>query len=144
METILVCRFLCGLFGAAPLATVSGGLTDMWESVDRGVALSALLGAAFVGPVIGPISGSFIVASSFGWRWTMWVNSIFGFCVSFIGFVWMPETYAPVLLSRRATEIRFATRRWAVRSEAQEEPTDLCRIIKVYISRPWCELKFWP
>ena len=76
METIFACRFLYGLFGAAPLATVSGGLTDMWESVDRGVALSALLGAAFVGPVIGPISGSFITASSLGWRWTMWVRKL--------------------------------------------------------------------
>lgn len=130
-ETILICRFLGGVFGAAPLATLSGGIADIWKAVDRGVALSTLLGAAFVGVALGPILGAFITASSLGWRWTMWFNAMFGVLVSIMVFLWLPETYAPVVLSRKASKIRTDGKRWAVRSRFQEEATDL------YIIRPW-------
>lgn len=38
--SILVGRFLSGMFGAAPLAIVGGGLVDLWDSIDRGVAMA--------------------------------------------------------------------------------------------------------
>lgn len=136
-ETILICRFLGGVFGAAPLATLSGGIADIWKAADRGVALSTLLGAAFVGVALGPILGAFVTASSLGWRWTMWLNAIFGVLVSAMVFLWLPETYAPVVLSRKASKIRVESKRWAVRSRSQEEPTNLERIFKDYIVRPW-------
>ncbi|KAE9988982.1 hypothetical protein EG328_003298 [Venturia inaequalis] len=146
-ETILICRFLGGVFGAAPLATLSGGIADIWKAVDRGVALSTLLGAAFVGVALGPILGAFITASSLGWRWTMWFNAIFGVLVSIMVFLWLPETYAPVVLSRKASKIRTDGKRWAARSRSQEEATDLSRIFKNYIIRPWVLLTepilFW-
>ena len=40
LETLFVCRFLGGVFGAAPLAIVGGAMADLWDPVDRGVAVS--------------------------------------------------------------------------------------------------------
>ena len=39
LETLFVCRFLRGVFGAAPLAIVGGAMADLWDPVDRGVAV---------------------------------------------------------------------------------------------------------
>ena len=53
IETIMVCRFLQGLAGCAPLAIVGGALADIWNPVDRGVAVAIFSAATFIGPVAG-------------------------------------------------------------------------------------------
>ena len=53
IETILVCRFLQGLAGFAPLAIVGGALADIWNPIDRGVAVAIFSAATFIGPVAG-------------------------------------------------------------------------------------------
>lgn len=55
LETILVCRFLMGVFGCSPLAVVGGALADIWNPVDRAVAIALFSSATFMGPVLGPI-----------------------------------------------------------------------------------------
>lgn len=55
LETILVCRFLMGLFGCSPLAVVGGALADIWNPVDRAVAIALFSVSTFMGPVLGPI-----------------------------------------------------------------------------------------
>ncbi|CAG8422992.1 unnamed protein product [Penicillium salamii] len=70
LQTIFICRFLGGVFASAPLAIVSGVLGDMFEPVERGIAMSIFAGATFVGPVAGPIVGGFVVMSFLSWRWT--------------------------------------------------------------------------
>lgn len=55
LETILVCRFLMGVFGCSPLAVVGGALADIWDPVDRAVAIALFSSATFMGPVLGPI-----------------------------------------------------------------------------------------
>ena len=44
-----------GFFGSAPLAIVGGTLADIWNPVDRGVAMASFAGATFGGPTLGPI-----------------------------------------------------------------------------------------
>lgn len=53
VETIMLCRFLGGMFGSAPLAIVGGALADFWGPVERGFALGLFSGATFIGPVAG-------------------------------------------------------------------------------------------
>lgn len=53
VETILVCRFLMGVFGCSPLAVVGGAMADFWNPVDRAVAIAMFSAATFVGPVLG-------------------------------------------------------------------------------------------
>lgn len=53
VETIMICRFLSGFFGSAPLAIVGGAFVDFWGPVDRGVAICLFSAATFLGPVVG-------------------------------------------------------------------------------------------
>jgi DHA1 family multidrug resistance protein-like MFS transporter len=55
LETVLICRFLVGLFGCSPLAIVGGALADFWGPVDRAVAVAFFASATFIGPIFGPI-----------------------------------------------------------------------------------------
>lgn len=55
LETIMICRFLVGVFGCSPLAVVGGAMADIWDPVDRAVAIAMFSAATFLGPVLGPI-----------------------------------------------------------------------------------------
>jgi DHA1 family multidrug resistance protein-like MFS transporter len=144
IETIMICRFLGGMFGSSPLAVVGGALADMWEPVERGIAVSVFSGATFVGPIAGPIAGGFITMSYLTWRWTGYVTAILGFGFGTLGFLVIPETYAPVLLRRRAKRLRHETRNWALHAKSEEEQVDLKRIVHIYLLRPFAMLILEP
>lgn len=55
IETIMVSRFLIGVFGCSPLAVVGGAMADIWDPVDRAIAIALFASATFLGPVLGPI-----------------------------------------------------------------------------------------
>lgn len=137
VETIMLCRFLGGFFGSAPLAIVGGALADFWGPVDRGFALGLFSGATFIGPVAGPVGGGFITMSYLGWRWTAWITLIISACFGTAAFFVCSESYAPVLLQRRATKKRFETRNWAIHAPADENPVDMMSIIDKYLYRPF-------
>lgn len=51
VRTVLVSRFFTGFFGCAPLAVVGGILADIWNPVDRGIAIALFAAATFCGPM---------------------------------------------------------------------------------------------
>lgn len=133
----MLCRFFGGVFGSAPLAIVGGALADFWGPVERGFALGLFSGATFIGPVAGPIVGGFLTMSYLGWRWTAWITLIMAALFGSLALVFSAESYAPVLLQRRAAQRRFATRNWAIHAPMDENPVELHDIIHKYLFRPW-------
>lgn len=144
LQTIFVCRFFGGFFASAPLAIIGGALADFFNPVDRGVAICLFGGATFIGPTMGPIMGGFITMSYLGWRWTQWITLIMAALMGTIGFIFIPETYAPVLLQRKAKRIRFETKNWAIRAPADEKKVDLKEIAENYLLRPFKMLALEP
>lgn len=144
LQTIFICRFLGGFFGSAPLAIVGGALADLHGPVKRGYALCIFSGATFIGPATGPIVGSFIVESYLGWRWTAWITAILGFAVAIITFPFIPETYAQVLLTRKAARLRYETKNWALHSPQDEKKTSGKEIINTYLKRPFIMMGLEP
>ncbi|TKA77414.1 hypothetical protein B0A49_03496 [Cryomyces minteri] len=140
LQTIMLCRFLGGFFGSAPLAIVGGTLADFWGPVDRGIAICIFSGATFIGPVAGPIVGGFVTQSYLGWRWTAYLTAIMGFSFGVLGFLIVPESYAPVLLQQRAKKIRYETRNWAIHAKADESRVDFKAIMEKYLLRPFTML----
>ena len=57
MATLIVTRFLCGVFACAPLTICGGVIVDIWDAVNRGHATAIFSAGVFVGPVLGPIAG---------------------------------------------------------------------------------------
>lgn len=106
IQTVLIGRFLSGVFGAAPLSIVGGGLVDIWNPVQRGVAMAACIGTVFGSPILAPVIGNFVAASYLGWRWNHWLMAILGIAVTVLFAVAMPETHAPTLLKRKAALAR--------------------------------------
>jgi DHA1 family multidrug resistance protein-like MFS transporter len=123
IETLLVTRFLSAFFAVAPLTCIGGGIAlylvffsfswhdigliaDIWPPVGRGPATSLFTASVFLGPVLGPIVEGFILQSGASWRWIFWIMMIFaGVCTLIIIFA-LPETYAPVILLKKAKKLR--------------------------------------
>lgn len=53
IETILICRFLAGSFGAASLTNAAAIVADMFSPQSRGLAMTFFSAAPFLGPVLG-------------------------------------------------------------------------------------------
>lgn len=100
LPAIFICRFLAGAFGAAPMVIVSAIYADFWEPAARGVATALYSVGTYAGPTCGPVVGSFVTESYLGWRWTAWITLIMATTVGVPAFIFIPETYAPVLKER--------------------------------------------
>ncbi|KAJ3553505.1 hypothetical protein NM688_g3576 [Phlebia brevispora] len=102
---LIAFRFLAGLGGSAPLSVGGGVLSDMWNAEKRGRAVGIYSLAPLLGPVIGPIAGAWIAQRS-TWRWVFRSTTIADAIVQLGGLYFLQETYAPVLLDRKAKKIR--------------------------------------
>ncbi|KAJ6574990.1 major facilitator superfamily domain-containing protein [Mycena capillaripes] len=104
--SILVFRFLGGVFAAAPLTNSGAVISDIWDASTRGKALALFTLAPFAGPTIGPTVAGFIAISGTNFRWVFWVLALFAGACCILIVLTLPETYAPVLLARIAKKKR--------------------------------------
>ncbi|KJA21691.1 hypothetical protein HYPSUDRAFT_77725 [Hypholoma sublateritium FD-334 SS-4] len=102
---LIAFRFLAGLGGSAPLSIGGGVIGDVWHSEERGKAIAIYSLAPLLGPAIGPLCGSWIAERS-TWRWVFWSTTIVDALIQLSGLFFLRETYAPVLLSKKAQRIR--------------------------------------
>ncbi|CDO72952.1 hypothetical protein BN946_scf185007.g6 [Trametes cinnabarina] len=102
---LMVFRFLAGFGGSAPLACGGAVLSDMWVPEERGRAIAIYSLAPLLGPAIGPVAGGWIAEKS-TWRWVFWATSIVAGISETLGFFILQETFAPLLLKRKANRIR--------------------------------------
>lgn len=137
IQTLIILRFLAGCFGSSPFGNAGGTIADMFPASQRGIAISFFAAAPFLGPTIGPIIGGFL-ATGAGWRW------VEGFLAAFSGALWLciifllPETYAPVLLRRRAAKLSELTGKiYRSKLDIERGPVPLGRTLKKALSRPW-------
>ncbi|KAJ4485995.1 MFS general substrate transporter [Lentinula aciculospora] len=104
--SLLVFRFLGGVFAASPLTNSGALISDIWDVKTRGKALAVFTVAPFAGPALGPTVAGFIYVSGTSWRWLFWILTIFaGVCWILIVFT-LPETYAPIILVQKASQKR--------------------------------------
>ena len=78
LQTVLLCRFFAGFFGASLVVVVAAVIADMFNLKQRGTALTIYTGTVFCGPLVAPVLGGFIVDSRLGWRWTQYITGIMG------------------------------------------------------------------
>jgi DHA1 family multidrug resistance protein-like MFS transporter len=72
-ETVMLGRFFQGINSCAPLAVTAGALADIWGPVERGLAVMVFSVCCFIGPLLSPVVGGFIVMDDrLGWRWVEW------------------------------------------------------------------------
>lgn len=144
ITTLLVLRFLAGTFGSSPLTNAGGVIADMFQANERGLALSIFAAAPFLGPVIGPIAGGFS-SQALGFRFLEGLMAIFTGLLLLVGALTIPETYAPVLLKRRAEALSKRTGKTYISMiEQRQGKLSPAAAFKKALTRPWALLFLEP
>lgn len=116
---ILFSRLVAGFFGSSFMSVASGTFSDLFRKTDRTAhlkdqtkelnkALVMYLASPFLGPGLGPlISG--LVNQHISWRWTFHIMCIWSGLLVLAVVLFVPETYEPVLLRKKAQRLRKET-----------------------------------
>ena len=122
----LICRFLAGFAGVAPLTVGSGTIADLFRQEERGKIMSLWTAPVLLGPSIGPLIGSYLGAAA-GWRWNFWLLAIWAGVMMAAALILQQETYAPTLLARKTAKLRKETGNMKLRSAMQSDksPRDM-------------------
>jgi DHA1 family multidrug resistance protein-like MFS transporter len=136
-QTLVLCRFFQASMGSAPMATTAAAYADMFSIYHLGAAATLFAVTVFIGPLLAPfISGFTLENSNLGWRWCEWWSFFFGLlaliCVVFLA----EESYAPVLLSRKAASLRRETGNWAIHAKSDEASLTIRDLLEKIVIRP--------
>lgn len=101
--------------------TAGGSLNDMGNPVFRTLALPLFTSTGFVGPILGPILGSYIAESHLGWRWCYYITAIWNLASFILVMLFMPETLGTALLKYKAIAWRKRTGDGKFRATVEDE-----------------------
>ncbi|KAF1978453.1 MFS general substrate transporter [Bimuria novae-zelandiae CBS 107.79] len=136
-HTLIAARFLAG-FGASSIYALRGGvLGDIWTPEQRGRSLGVYLLIPLLGAVVGPIIGGFMAVRT-TWRWMFWSTSAFQAVMILVCFSVFRETYAPLVLKRRAERLRKTTGndRYKTAHQHLQEKKSVIQVLTMALSRP--------
>lgn len=133
---LIAFRFLSGLGGSAPLAIGGGILSDCWTAEQRGQAVGLYSLMPLLGPAVGPVAGGWI-AEKTTWRWCFWSTSILTVIIQLFGVIYLRETFAPVILARKAQRIRKETGDDRYHTEWETPERTLTKVLKTSLGRPF-------
>ncbi|KAB8211818.1 MFS general substrate transporter [Aspergillus parasiticus] len=127
----LAFRFLTGFFGSPVLATGAASMGDIWDIRVRDYMIAIWGCFAVSAPVLGPVIGGF-ASSAMGWTWTIWPllwmsGAVLVFCLLFL-----PETFAPNILYRRARRLRKVTGNQNLFCEAEIELAEMMKTSVIF------------
>lgn len=128
---LLAFRFLTGFVGSPVLATGAASMGDIWSPKVRDYMIGVWGMFAISAPVLGSMLGGF-AASAKGWTWTIWQLLWVSAFTFILLFFFLPETFTPNILARRARRVRRITGNSQYMSESEIE----IREIKPVVSSP--------
>ena len=141
IESQLIFRFLAGFFGNTPLTCAGGSLADLWSPEERVIVVPFYSVGIYDGSTLAPVVGGWIAqganTGSLSWRWVEWITLIISAVILLLIVLFLPETYAPVLLQWKAHHIRTRTgdQRYRAPIEMTQEP--LMKRLKTAMHRPF-------
>ncbi|KAJ5449761.1 MFS general substrate transporter [Penicillium daleae] len=131
----LAFRLLCGCAGASPLALGGGSISDMMEPERMGTAMAIWGLGSLAPPVFSPIAGGYLSQGA-GWRWIFWVIAIpMGILTAVSPFL-IQESYAPVLLERKAERLRKETGNHQLKSRLDRQLSQKRLVVDTLIRPP--------
>ncbi|RAL13079.1 MFS transporter [Aspergillus homomorphus CBS 101889] len=111
--TMLVARLLTGLAGAAFTSVAGATVGDMYTKDRLHFPMLVYTASPFTGSSFGPMLGG-LINSFASWRWSFYCLLIWSSVQCLLVLCFVPETYHPVLLRRKARRLRKETgdERW--------------------------------
>jgi multidrug resistance protein len=116
VKSLIIFRFISGVFGSCPATIGGGSIADMIPQERRGRMMGAYTAGALCAPIVGPILGG-VLTSAIGWRWNFYLLTIAGGACTVAMFLVLKETYHPVLLERKTQRRRDETGNDELRSK---------------------------
>ncbi|KAK4694729.1 hypothetical protein P7C71_g2903, partial [Lecanoromycetidae sp. Uapishka_2] len=104
--TIMVGRALGGLSSAGGSVTL-GMVADLWEAENQQYAVAFVVFSSVGGSILGPVVGGFS-EKFLDWRWSIWIQLIFGGFVQVVHLICVPETRTTIMMDRIAKKRRKA------------------------------------
>jgi multidrug resistance protein len=101
---LIAIRTISGFFGSVGIANGGGTINDMFEPSGRANVYGWYLLGPMLGPVLGPLLGGFIV-ERLGWWWIYWVLTFICSCNTLAGYLFLKESYAPILLAQQKKKL---------------------------------------
>ena len=102
--TIMVGRALGGLSTAGGSVTL-GMIADMFETDNQQYAVAYVVFSSVGGSILGPIVGGFS-EQYLDWRWSIWIQLIFGGFIQIVHFFTVPETRTTIMMNKIAKKRR--------------------------------------
>jgi len=107
-QGLIAARALAGFGAGAAYFLGTSVLGDLWDAKHRGRSLGFTSVVQNLAAAVGPIVGA-IIAGHTNWRWIFWSTSIFQATITIASILAFRETYAPLILQRRAKHLRDTT-----------------------------------
>ncbi|CZR50765.1 related to multidrug resistant protein [Phialocephala subalpina] len=104
LPVLVTSRTLAGFFGSVGIANGGGTISDMYDPSERAEIFGWYLLGPLLGPSLGPLLGAVII-QSLDWPWLFWITLIICTVAVIGAFLFLRETYVPVLLQRRKKEL---------------------------------------
>lgn len=82
-----------------------GMIADMWQADEQQYAVAFVVFSSVGGSILGPVVGGFSEAY-LDWRWSIWIQLIFGGAVQIMHALLVPETRTTVMLDQIAKKRR--------------------------------------
>ncbi|RAQ99149.1 mfs general substrate transporter [Stemphylium lycopersici] len=108
---LITVRSFAGFFGSVGIANGGGTISDMFLPSERAGVFGWYLLGPLLGPTLGPLFGGIIV-QRLGWRWVFWIMTIVCITNTLAGYLFLRETYAPVILSNKKAELESQSSQW--------------------------------
>ena len=143
-NSCLACTLIRLLLRFSAATAIGGGvLGDVWRPEERGLSVSIYTLITLLSPTIGPLLGGFITQYS-SWRWAFWAISILDGCIQLIATLFFRQTFAPVLLGRKAEKLRKETGNRKLRTKWERSDRTFTKIAQAGMARPFILLATQP
>ncbi|WWC95614.1 hypothetical protein V866_002479 [Kwoniella sp. B9012] len=136
MAALIVLRTMAGIFGSSATVNSGGTIADMFPAHQRGLAMGIFAAAPFLGPAIGPVAGGFLSEAS-GWKWVAALIAFLSLLLCALNVIFLPETYAPYLLRRRAQRLTKYTGKVYKTQQDITAPLNKTKLITNQLKVPW-------
>jgi multidrug resistance protein len=137
-------RLLSGMAGSAGPSLGGASIGDLFIKEERGMAQALYgLGPTF-GPVLGGILGAFILEGTGTWRWLMWITAIAPAATAILCIIFLRETYAPVLLRKKARRLQKSDEKTSYRTAYDDVHVknlllrSITRPLRLIVTSPVC------
>lgn len=135
---LAVLRFLTGVLASPVLAVGSASCGDIMNVPYLPMAIVVWSASSIAGPCIGPVIGAALTNASKSWHWCFRFQMILGIGSFVVCLIFLPETYTPAILHRKAMRLRTLTgnHRIFTRHEIDHPPTTFAKNAKRTLWRP--------